>query len=219
VEIIVKTKVLGILRIMLDVAGLTETTLEELCTAILATAPQGTLYASSPPIQAGVAQLKAAQANYKTASAQVVTLDKQLVTAKQAEADLRVALLTVLVQLKGLVETTAKTEADVKGTGYTPLGKVPRTAAVAAPTGVDIFYPKKGHGRAKVSAQETGARRRYNAQICVGPTAQGPWTDLDGDGKSHWLTFPPGTVLWVHYRTLRGHQKSDFCAAVCVTIP
>ncbi len=214
------TQAMNIIRIGLDMNQLDDQGLEDLATAILQNAPQGTLYAANKSIQDCVTALGDSNSKFKTASTLVIADEAKLVTDKQAQADARAVLVTNLVQLRGLVETTAKTAADVKGTGYLPLEKA-APGALVIPSGVDIFYPKDGHNRAKVSAQQTGTTRsRYAAQLCPDPLAQNTWTDLKDDGRSHWLTgYKTGPVLWVRFRSVRGHERSDWCAPVSVTIP
>jgi hypothetical protein len=215
----VTTPTTNIIHIELDVNTLDETSLDALATAIGQNAPQGTLYAGSTAIQACVTTITASNTKYKAAGVAVIADQAKLLSDQQAQADARASLVTSVVQLKGLVETSAKSTADVKGTGFAPLEKS-APAPIAIPTGVDIFYPKTGHNRAKVSALQSGNDKRFGAQFCLDPLASNTWTDMAGDGKSHWLTgYKTGTVIWVRFRTVRGHLTSDWCTPVSVTIP
>lgn len=212
-------QVMNVIHVALDVNQLDDSDLEDRVSTILQTAPQGTLYASSPAIQACVGTMSMANDAYKAAGDVVVADKQKLVKDEQAVVDSRAALVTTLVQFKGLVETSAKNVAEVKGAGVAPLVRA-MSGAIAIPTGIDILYPKQGHGRAKVTVQFTSNKDRHDAQVCLEPITQNTWIDLDGDGRSHWLTgFKSGTVLWVRFRAVRGHQKSDWCQPVPVTIP
>ncbi len=207
-----------LIHVALDVNQLSNQDLEDLITAILQIAPLGSLYTANPPIAEAVAELGAAEAVYKAAGVVVIADETKLAADKQVEADARAAMITKLIRYRGLVETTAKTPAEVVGAGVSPRQRTFQGPNAAAP-GVDIFYPKKGHNRAKVIAQATSRTQRFNAQFCLDLT-QNVWTDLPGDGRSHWLTgYKSGALVWVRYRTVRGHQFSDWGAPTVVTIP
>jgi hypothetical protein len=213
-----KSATLNVQYIELDVSSLGEKDLADLVAAIIKSAPSSALVTGNPGLQACVDTIKAASGAYQTASGDVVTGEAKVAADKALAAEARGDLLVKLVQYRGLVETTAKTPADVLGTAFTPLERaLPGPQQV--PTGIDTFIPKTGH-RAKVSVQQTGTMKRYAAQVCVDPVAAAGWVDLEGYGKSHWLTgYKPGTVVWVRFASVRGHAKSDWCTPVAVTIP
>lgn len=209
----------NVIHVGMDVSRLGEEGLKTLVSGILQTASQSTLYASSPVVQACVAALSVASAKHQAAEDAVIAAEAKLEVEKQNAIDAWLALMTSLVQYRRVVETTATSATDVTAAGFTPLTRA-APGAIAIPHGIDVFYPKKRRGRAKVTVQGEGRNRRYGAQICLDPLTQSAWTDLDGDGRSHWLTgYPSGTVVWVRFRAVRGHAKSDWCSPVCITIP
>jgi hypothetical protein len=206
------------IHVELDVSQLDDQALGTLVSGVLQTAPSGALYAGNPAIQGCLGSLKTAVSAWEQTGDAVVADRNKLALDLQQQADARFVVVNGVVQLKVLVETTATTEADIKGTGLKGLTKQSQ-GPIEVP-GVAIFFPKKGHGRAKVSAVVTGNGRRFDAQVGLGPQAPNTWTDLEGDGRTHWLTtYPPGTVVWVRFRTQRGHAQSDWSAPVSVTIP
>jgi hypothetical protein len=210
-------KSLGIIRIALDINALTEAELDKLVTGIVENGPNSPLCANQV-IKDCVTALSGAQTKYSAAHTDTVTATQKLETLKSNEAELRVTLCTTLIQLKGLVETTGKKPGDVTSMGFTYLDRAVQSMLLPPP-GIDVFYPKKGVGRAKVTAQQTGPKKHYEAQVCTEPTLT-TWADIDGYGKSHWLKgYKSGTTLWARYRTIRGHAKSDWTAPVAVTIP
>jgi hypothetical protein len=217
-EVVVTIKEQKRKHIELDVGQLDDQTLGMLVSGIVQTAPTGTLYAGNPAIQGCVGSLTSAATAWKHAGDDVAADQTKLALDLQNQADARFVVVNGVVQLKVLVETTATTEADIKGAGFKGLTR--QSEGPIEIPGVAIFFPKKGHGRAKVSAVVTGNARRFDAQLCLDPQAQNNWKDLDGDGRTHWLTdFPSGTVVWVRFRTQRGHAKSDWSSPVSVTIP
>jgi hypothetical protein len=207
----------AIQRIELDVKSIGEKGLDTLVSAIIQSAPASALVTGNPALQACVANIKAASAVAVKTSDDVVKDEAQLATDKALAIDASVALVLAVVQYKGLVETTAKSAAEVISTAFTPLEKaLPGPQQV--PVGIDTYIPQKGH-KAKVSAQQTGTEKRYAAQICL-DLAANVWIDLEGHGKSHWLTgYNMGTVIWVRFATVRGHTRSAWCTPVSVTIP
>jgi hypothetical protein len=204
-------------RIEFDVKALGDKGIDTLVSAIIQSAPGSALVMGNPALQACVATIKAASGTAQKTNADVVKDEAQLATDKALAVDANVALLLAVVQYKGLVETTAKSAAEVISTAFTPLEKaLPGPQQV--PVGIDTYIPKEGH-KAKVSAQQTGTERRYAAQICL-DLAANVWIDLEGHGKSHWLTgYNMGTVIWVRFATVRGHTRSGWCTPVSVTIP
>lgn len=203
--------------IALDVRALGEKGLETLVSGIIQSAPSSSLVAGNAALQGCVANITAASTASKSAIAAVILDEAKLAADKALEAQTTRDLVIKVVQYKGLVETTAKTALEVKGTAFTPLEKaLPGPQEI--PLGIDVYLAKKGH-KAKVSAQQTGTIKRYAAQVCIDLVAN-VWVDLEGYGKSHWLTgYKMGTVVWVRFATVRGHTKSDWCTPVAVTIP
>jgi hypothetical protein len=208
-----------VIRVEMDKGQLDDIKLKALVTAILQTAPNASIFGSSPLLQACVASLQKASDAYDAAGTAVTADEAKLATDKQTWIDARGVLVTTVVQYRGLVETSAINPSDVIALGLPALNRTV-SPSVTTPTGIDILYPKKGHGRAKVTVQYANRSDRHDCQICLDPQAQNTWTDVDGDGRSHWLTtYKSGTVLWVRFRAVRGHEKSDWCNPVPVTIP
>jgi hypothetical protein len=206
------------LHIELDVGQLDDKALETLVSGILQTAPAGALYAGSPAIKGCITDLSTAVTTWKQKGADLVGDQAKLALDMQHQADARFEVVNGVLQLKALVETTATTEADIKSAGFNGLQRQPQ-GPIEIP-GVAIFFPKVGHGRAKVSATVNGNARRFDCQVCPDLNTPNVWIDLDGDGRTHWLTtYPSGTVVLVRFRTQRGHSKSDWSVPVSVTIP
>lgn len=206
-------------HIGLDVGQLDDQGLSDVVSAILQSAPSSALYKASPAIQASVAALGVLSSSHQTASDAVIADRTKLETDMQLESDARFAMVNGVVQLKGMVETSAPTAADIKGMGFNNL--VRQSAGAVEVPGVAIYVPKRERGRAKVSATLVGSIKgcRFAAQCCLDPLAQNTWTDLQGDGRTHWLAFNSGTVVWVRFRSMRGHATSGWSAPVSVTIP
>jgi len=203
--------------IELDVKVLGEKGLETLVSGIILSAPSSTLVTGNSALQVCVANITTAHTLAHAATAAVVKDEAQLVTDKALEAQTTRDLVVKVVQYKGLVETTAKTPLEVKGTAFTPLEKV-LPGPQQIPLGIDTYIPKKGH-KAKASVQKTGTEKRFAAQFCLDLVAN-LWIDFEGYGKSHWLIgYKMGTVVWVRFASVRGHTKSGWCTPVAVTIP
>jgi hypothetical protein len=213
-----KPATLNVQRIELDVNALGDKGLADLVSAILTSAQTSPLVTGNPGLQASVGTLKTASGAHQSAAADVIADEAKLATDKALAAEARGDLLVSLVQYRGLVETTAKTAAEVISTAFTPLERaLPGPQQI--PPGIDTYIPKTGHN-ARVSAQQTGTMRRYAAQVSVEPLVESSWVDLEGYAKSHWLTgYKPGTVVWVRFASVRGHARSGWCTPVAVTIP
>lgn len=207
-----------VIYVELDIKRLDPAKFKDLITGILQVAPNASLYATNPILQASLAALQQASDAFEAADATVIAGEAKLLADKQARSDAWGALVTKVTQYRGIVQTTATKVSEVTDMGLTALTRASK-GVVAVPTGIDIFYPKKGRGRVKVTAQVINRTDRHGCQICLDPLTENTWTDLDGDGRSHWLTgYKSGTMLWVRFRAVRGHVKSDWCNPVAVTI-
>ncbi len=73
-----------------------------------------------------------------------------------------------LLVLKALVENGAKDASDVTGMGFKTRPAKRSPMPLAVPPGIDVRFTKR-HGQFTASAQESGPRQHYAAQVSLNP--------------------------------------------------
>jgi hypothetical protein len=193
---------------------------EALINAILKLAPQSPLYANTP-MQQAVATLGSTFTTFKSAGTTSAASAKQHKLDVAAEVAAKADNDRALLLVKSLAENGAKSADDIASMAFTPLhpGRTPNVALLP-PDSIDITMGKKGHGKVKVAAHETGStRHRYAAEMSPDPIAANTWTVIPGTGKSRRLTGKSGTSVWVRFALVHGQQQSDWGTPVLVTFP
>lgn len=205
-------------HVVLGFAGLTQDKLLEQAETVISVAPSSTLI-NNPMIAGGVADVTAKAATLKTSAAATAKTKATLETNIDDEATAQTSLVGSLTALGLLVQSNAKSDADISGIAYKARGKVklPRVTP-DAPDAIDITTPPGAKGFATAAVHETGKTRgRYAAECATDPS--GPWTELPGTGKARKVTYPSGTKVWIRFARVRGQLKSDWSAPVLVLIP
>src|SRR5262249_5630243 len=127
---------------------------------------------------------------------------KQLKADTDAETVARTEFDGELYTLTALVESNAKTPAEVSGIGFKSFVRAPvQKGLPAIPDGIDVITPKKGRGKSKIAVQQPpGMRWQYVVMASPAgpnlPTATS-WTLVTGNGKTRELSGASGTQLWV----------------------
>jgi hypothetical protein len=171
-------------------------------------------------MQQAVGDLGTTFATYKASVAKAQASAQQHAIDLAAQNDGRNANDRVLLLVKALTESGAKSVGDITSMAFVARQGRPAAPALVPPESIDITMGKKGHGKVKVAAHETGkTRRQYAAQMSPDPVAAGSWVNLPGSGKSRWLTGKSGTSAWVRFALMHGGAQSDWCTAVLVTFP
>jgi hypothetical protein len=192
---------------------------ETLITNVQKMGPTSPLWVSQP-LQKAVGDLGTTFVTYKLAAAKADQSAKQHQVDVAAQNTARDANDKVLTLVKALVESGATSEDDIKSMAFTPRGARPPAPPLVPPDSLDIKMGKKGHGKVKVAAHETGkTRRKYAAQMSPDPIGANTWATLPGAGKSRWLTGKSGTSAWVRFALMHGQAQSDWGTPVLVTFP
>jgi hypothetical protein len=213
-----KDKPLTPVHIFLDFRNVdaSDTVRDDLNNAIATMAPTSPLW-GNPGVQAEVSNLAATLVAYKDASKAAVKSAQQHKLDLEKEADAKAANNKSLNALRTLVENGSVTPADVKSMGFVPYEGPPPKPPLLPPLQLDVELGKKGHGKAKVSAHETGTtRRHYAAQSSPDGIT---WTELIGHGKSRRLSGKSGTSIWVRFALELGSERSEWSVAVQITFP
>jgi hypothetical protein len=196
---------------------------ESLVNAILKLAPQSPLFINNVVMQQAVSMLGTTFTTLKTAGNTRAASAKQHKNDVSAEAEARGANDRALLLVKTLAENGATNANDLASMALSPihLGKsTGTTLPLVPPESIDIAMGKKGHGKVKVAAHETGTtRHRYAAEMSPDPIGATTWSALPGTGKSRRLTGKSGTSVWVRFALIRGQQQSDWSTPVLVTFP
>ena len=209
------------LHVQLNLSMKTETELLDLTTSIMTMAPKSQMY-SNQSIAAGVSGIGDKVKAFKASRDGVTQAKKTLATARTTRDICREALVSEVNAFAGVAENVAKIPSDLTDLALTLRGPVViATLAPEVPQSVSTKLPKRARGYATVSVDEpTGTRGSYNAECCADPiVGTGTWSPLAGTGKSRRVTGAPGAKVWVRFQRVRGHQVSDWCTPILVTIP
>ena len=209
-------------HVELDFAQLDDQDRHDLVAGISQAAKTSPLAQGSPLMQASLAALLQKDTDLASSNGTVTSDKQKLKTDAAAEIVCRSELDLEIRTYAALVERGAKSPADLQGAGFTPRPpKASKTLSPEAPESLDVVFPKKGHGKAKVSVHETGkSRGSYVAEQCFDPSGTGTWTPLGvGMGKARWVSAASGTKVWVRFAAVRGQLQSGWCTPVLVTIP
>jgi hypothetical protein len=209
------------LRVELRFRDLDDPERHAIAAGIAQLAPASPLYAGNPSIQASVAALAKRDATLAQSNTSVVNDKQKLKADTAAETTARTAYDGELHNLATLTGNAAAAPADITALGLTPYVPAPvASTAPEPPDGIDVTIPKKGHGKATVSArQPRGTRRQYVVQWSPDPVGATTWTVLVGTGKTRTLTGASGTNVWVRFATVRGEVQSAWSTPILVTIP
>ncbi|MFT3764084.1 MAG: hypothetical protein QM820_00945 [Minicystis sp.] len=206
------------IHVELDISTLDDQRRADALAAIQELAPASVIYIKNPAVQAAVSSLGAAGDALKASSGVVAADEKKLALDKQTLVENRANFDKVLVLLKNLVENAATSDAELKSMGLKPRGPRP-VEPLLPPPGITVKLGKIP-GQFTVSAQETGSRKRYAAQMSENPGNPGAWTELPGHGKSRLVKgLKSGTVVWVQFAVVRGQGRSEWCKPVPITVP
>jgi hypothetical protein len=192
-----------------------------LAASIAQMAPSSPLYANTS-IQASVAALAKKDAALAQSNATVENDKKKLTADTAVETVARSAFDGELTNLVTLTETTATSPADVASMALKPQVRGPSQRGVVppVPSGIDVKYPKKGHGTATGTVQAPKrADWHFAVEASPNPPTATSWSLLVGTGKTRTLTGPSGTQMWLRAARVRGQLQSDWCTPVLVTIP
>jgi hypothetical protein len=185
-----------------------------------AAAPTSQVFLNSPSLQTLLGQLVAQDATLTTSNAAVAADRLKLKTDTANETTARGTLDGITRTMVALVETGAKSPADIQQAGLVPLPpRQTSTLPPAVPEQIDMTIPKTGHGKVRVSVHETGGKRgQYVAQSSPDPI--GTWSPLGvGLGKTRTVTGASGTKVWVRFAQVRAGAQSDWSTPVLVTLP
>ena len=209
------------LRVELNRQQLTDPERHAIATNVAQMAPTSALYAGSPSIQASVASLAKKDTALSQSNTTVVNDRQKLKADIEVETAARADFDTELHTLSTLTGNGAKTTADIAAVGLKAYVPPPVTkGAPPVPTGIDVKYPVKGHGKAITSVQmPKGAHWQSVVQWSPDPYGPTTWSTLVGTGKVRTLTGASGTKMWVRAARVRGEVQSDFCTPVLITIP
>ena len=123
-----------------------------------------------------------------------------------------------LILLKGLVENSATSVAQINAAGFDVREPTALADALAAPDGVRV-KGSRAKGRATVTARDLRGRKHFAAQISPDPITANSWTDLPGNGKRRKLVgYTSGAVMWVRFAALRGQERGTWGTPVSVII-
>jgi hypothetical protein len=206
-------------RSKLDISHFTDDNRHGLVDGIKKNAPGSSIYKGSPAVQTCVDNIGKKGDALRSANT-VVAEDKSKLKADLGdEAEKRSDLDGEVRTLVALVANEAQSAADVQAVGLPYEDPVPvvKKNPPEAPSGIDVKYPKKGHGKATTSAKFTGkGRPQFNAETSLDGTN---YTAITGHGKTRTLTGAPATKIWIRYATVRGELQSPWCTPVLVTLP
>ncbi len=205
----------------LDLNGQSDADRHATAAGIAKLAPTSALFTGSSSIQTSVATLAKKDAALTVSNAAVANDKKQLKADTDLETTARSAFDAELSNLATLTGNAATSAADISSMSLKPYVRAPiPTGAPPAPDGIDVTIPKKGHGKATVSAQQPkDARWQYLVESSPNPPTATSWGLMVGTGKSRTLTGVSGTQVWVRMARVRGELQSEWCTPVLVTIP
>jgi hypothetical protein len=192
---------------------------ETLVNNVTKLAPKSPLWVD-PALQKAVGDLATTFSSFKTTVATATASAKQHALDVAAQVAARDANDTALIRVRALTEMSAQSTADIESMAFTARTGRPPAPPLVPPATLDVVPGRKGSGKAKVAAHETGkTRRSYAAQSSPDPVGAGTWTPLPGAGKSRRLSGKSGTNVWVRFALMHGQEQSDWGVPVLVTLP
>ena len=208
-------------RAELDLNGQSDADRHATAAGVAKLAPTSSLFTGSTSIQTSVATLAKKDAALTVSNAAVANDKKKLTADTDLETTARSAFDAELSNLATLTGNAATSAADISSMSLKPYVLAPiATGAPPVPDGIDVKIPKKGHGKATVSAQQPkGMKWQYVVESSPSPPTPTSWGLMVGTGKERTLTGTPGTQVWVRLARVRGQLQSDWCTPVLVTIP
>jgi hypothetical protein len=209
------------LRADLNIRALSDPKRHAIAANVAQLAPTSSLVGGNTSIQASVASLAKKDTALAQSNTTVVNDRQKLRADTEAEGMARSAFDGELHNLATLTGNAAQTTADIAAVGLTPYVPPPVTkGAPQVPTGIDVKYPRTGHGTATAAVQQPkGAQWQFLVQWSPDPVGATTWALLVGTGKTRTLTGASGTKVWVRAARVRGQLQSDFCTPVLITIP
>lgn len=197
-----------------DIAGR-----EALVTGILKLAPQSPLFAS-PVMQEAVATLGSTFDAVKAATLVSAASMKQHKLDVAAEQNALDANNKALVFVKALTENGAKSADDVKSMAFRVRAGKLAAPPLIPPDSIDVTMGRKGHGKVKVAAHETGGvKRKYAVEMSPDPVTPTSWTSIPGSGRARRVSGKSGTSAWVRFALVYRQQQSDWSVPVLITFP
>lgn len=206
----------------LTFAGFTDKHRHDLVAGIKQSSTTSQLVLANQGMQTSLAALLLKDTALAQASGTVLIDRAKLSTDLTAEVQSRSNLDGEIRAFATLAEGGAKTQADLTGAGLPGHAKTPKaTLPPDVPEAIDTRVPVRGHGRATVSAHETGkVRHKYVAEWSPEIVTASSWAPLGiGNGKTRVVTGASGTKVWVRFARVRGQLQSGWCTPVLVTIP
>jgi len=207
-----------IVHVLLSTTGLDaeEKDRDDLVGALQKLGPVSALALANPAIQTGLTNVVTTYGTYKKAGQTASASAQQHASDVAAAGDARVANDKAIRLVANLIENDATTEKQVTDTGFKAYTGKPPAPPLVYPA-FNLVYGKKGSGKAKTVAQETGPRRAYLVETSPNPITT--WTTAVGGGKTRKLTGASGTSIWVRYALRQGQLQSDWSPPVLVTFP
>jgi hypothetical protein len=171
-------------------------------------------------MQSSVTSLGTKASAFKASRATAATSQaKADADAATADTDRR-AVDAELLSYVSLALATAKTPADLTGSGVNERPPPPAQPPFAPPDQIDILFPKQVKGKFKTSPHGFANRKlTWVVQMTSDPAGTGGWTDVYGSGNTRTITGASGSKVWVRYAMLRRGQQSAWSTPVLVTIP
>jgi len=205
--------------VALELSSITDEDLHVLVADIVSSGKTSPIVLASPTLQATIDGLTVDDADLTTASKKIDTDRNQLRLDIAAEAQVRNRVIGSVRAVVTAVTNVAQSPADLHSAGLP--AAPPRTSAnrpPAVPEQLNVTFPKKGHGKAKVTVEETGpGKHEYAAQSSLDGVT---WIQLGvSRGKTRMVTAPTGTQVWVRFAMVRGPMQSAWSMPVLVTLP
>ena len=174
---------------------------------------------ASTTLQSTIAGLAVSDSNLTTAGLKVDTDKNQLRIDVAAEAQARSIVVGLVRSVVTAVTNVAQSPADLHNAGIPAAPpRPPKNQPPAVPQQLNVTFPKRGHGKATVTVEETGpTKHEYAAQSSLDGVT---WIQLGvSHGKTRAVTGATGTKVWVRFAMTRGSMQSDWSVPVLVTLP
>jgi len=211
----------GIIWVELDLSHYTDKNRTDLIAGITQNAPKSPLWANQP-IQDAVTSLAKLGPALTSANQLVATDEGKLAADRKARDATRGDTDKGLMHYRNLVQNFAVSESEVTSANLKVRQRSQTIAPPDPPPGLTVLLGNV-HGRFRVSAQETGTRKKYAAQATTAPDPNAPtavWDMLPGSGKQRIVAlYPSGTKAWVRMAVVRRGVQSAWCTAVLITVP
>ena len=202
-----------------DLTKADDTALHTLAGSIGASAKTSAIVLASPTLQATIDGLTVDDADLTTASKKIDTDRNQLRLDIAAEAQVRNRVIGSVRAVVTAVTNVAQSPADLHNAGIPAAPpRPPKNQPPAVPQQLNVTFPKRGHGKATVTVEETGpTKHEYAAQSSLDGVT---WIQLGvSRGKTRMVTAPTGTQVWVRFAMVRGPMQSAWSMPVLVTLP